>query len=150
MLYAVIFICIMYLVIGVASLGSRDRTQHDYEDYHHDPFYYYPRNEPPAFFGGYPQYPANPYYPPPPPPIIRYATVRPQPGGAFFYRIITLLLIAALLLGIAIKLNLVNIYVSIGNPGFENNHEWQRDGNPPENNIRDSDYNPIRSAKNKN
>lgn len=146
MIPAVIFIGIMYLVIGVASLGSRDRTQHDFENYHQDPYYYYPRNEPPAYFGGNPQYPVNPYFIPPPPQII-YASRRPQPGGSLFSRLTLLMLLAFMLFAIAIKLNLLNIYVSIGHPGYENNYEWQRNPIPAIDNTRNSEYGQIRSAK---
>lgn len=149
MLIFAAFLLILYLVIGVASLGSRDRTQHDFEDYHHDPYYYYPRNQPPPYFSGYQPYPVQPHYLPPPPPPVRYATMRPQPGGgSFFSRLIMFMVLAALLFGLAIKMDLIglNIHLTFGNQVPENYFERQQGPIPPMYGPGEG-YNPLVSAK---
>ena len=48
----------VYLVVGVLNVMFRNRSDHDYENYHEDPYSYFPRNPgPPAYFTPPPVFP---------------------------------------------------------------------------------------------
>jgi uncharacterized membrane protein YedE/YeeE len=114
MTFVAIFL-ILYLLVGFASLRSRGAERHEYEDYHHDPYYYYPRNAPPSHFNGYYQQPMMPNFPAFPP-QVRYASMRPQAQGSFFTGLLLFMVTAALLFGLGIKLGMVSLQLTLGNP----------------------------------
>jgi hypothetical protein len=106
LVFAALFL-ILYLLLGLIKLFLRYRVPYNY---HHDPYYYYPRHKAPPNFSGYHHHPKQPYIPPFEPPYqpnVRHVTVRPT---SWFVRLLKVFIwsmfVVAILCIIALKLDL--------------------------------------------
>lgn len=109
----------LFLIAGVVRLFSRGYTGDAYDEYRHDPYYYYPHTPgPPVQMGGY--YHTPPHYPSPyydyAPRYIQPA-IRPEYARASgFGSLLTTIAIVSALFFLGVKADLIQLTINIGRP----------------------------------
>ena len=126
----------VYLVVGVLNVMFRNRSDHDYENYHEDPYSYFPRNPgPPAYFTPPPVYPnfyqGSQMYPPYPPPMYLPPAQTPPAsnGGSFFFGLGFFMILLVALMGLAVKMKILSVEITFGEPS-PSERKYERDTQP--------------------
>lgn len=126
-----IAVILIPLVLFMMILGSRNNDRHGSDGYHDDPYYYYPRNAPPRYAGGYqqPYYPQpyqqyqqpfQPPYPQPYQPLYVPHSVRPgESGNSLVTGMVMFMLLAIFAFTLATKMGVLSGSITIGIPQKE-------------------------------